>query len=32
MRPTTEKLWAMQNQHDGDRLRLFAAVSGRVGA
>jgi hypothetical protein len=30
MRPATGKLWAKQNQHDGDRLRLFAAVAGRV--
>lgn len=26
MRETTQKLWAKQNQHPGDRLRLFAAV------
>lgn len=30
MRPATGKLWAKQNQHGGDRLRLFAAVAGRV--
>lgn len=28
----TEKLWAKQNQHDGDRLRLFATVAGHVEA
>ena len=27
MSPTTEALWAKQNQHEGDRLRLFAAVA-----
>ena len=32
MRPTSEKLWAKQDQHQGDRLRLFAAVAGRVRA
>lgn len=32
MKPLTEKLWAKQNQHDGDRLRLFAAVPGHVEA
>jgi hypothetical protein len=32
MTPTTEQLWAKQNRHDGDRLRLFAAVAARVGA
>jgi hypothetical protein len=31
MRPTTEKLWAKQDQHRGDRLRLFAEVAGRFG-
>lgn len=30
MKPATEKLWAKQNQHDGDRLRLFTAVAGHV--
>ena len=28
MKPATEKLWAKQNQIDGDRLRLFGAVAG----
>lgn len=32
MRRTTEQLWAGQNRHDGDRLRLFTAVDARVGA
>lgn len=32
MRPTTEKLWAKQDQHRGDRLRLFTAVAGWVQA
>ncbi len=27
MKPATEKLWTKKNQHDGDRLRLFAAVA-----
>lgn len=27
MRPVTRKLWAKQNQHHGDRLRLFSAVA-----
>ena len=27
MKPATEKLWAKQNQHQGDRLRLFTAVA-----
>ncbi|MEZ5258658.1 MAG: hypothetical protein R2705_17715 [Ilumatobacteraceae bacterium] len=31
MKPATE-LWTKQNQHDGDRLRLFAAVAGFVEA
>ena len=31
MRPSTETLWANQDQHQGDRLRLFAAVSGLNG-
>jgi len=26
MKTTTRKLWADQNRHDGDRMRLFAAV------
>jgi hypothetical protein len=30
MKSATEKLWAKQNQHDGDRLRLFTAVAGHV--
>lgn len=32
MKPATRKLWAKQNQHDGDRLRLFTAISKRVEA
>ncbi len=28
----TEKLWAKQNQHEGDRQRLFSAVAGEVDA
>ncbi len=32
MKPATAELWAKQNQHNGDRLRLFAAVSKRVEA
>lgn len=28
----TEKLWAKQNQHEGDRLRLFTAVAETVDA
>jgi hypothetical protein len=32
MKPATKKLWAKQNQHDGDRLRLFAAVADHVEA
>lgn len=32
VRSTTEKLWAKQNQHGGDRLRLFTAVDQWVGA
>jgi len=30
--PTTAELWAKQNQHDGDRRRLFAAVGEAVEA
>ncbi len=30
MHPETAELWAKQNQHDGDRLRLFAAVGAAV--
>lgn len=26
MRDSTASLWALQNRHDGDRLRLFTAV------
>ncbi len=29
---TTEKLWAKQNQHEGDRLRLFSAVAAEIDA
>jgi len=32
METKTERLWAKQNQHDGDRTRLFAAVAGAVDA
>lgn len=32
MKPSTQKLWAKQDQHEGDRLRLFAAVSSAVEA
>lgn len=32
MREVTERLWVKQNHHDGDRLRLFAAVAGHVDA
>lgn len=32
MEPATEKLWAKQDQHHGDRLRLFSAVAGNVEA
>ena len=32
MRDLTKKLWAKQNQHDGDRWRLFAAVGDAVDA
>jgi hypothetical protein len=32
MRPTTERLWAKQDQHDGDRLRLFTVVADSVEA
>lgn len=32
MRELTERLWAKQNQHDGDRWRLFAAVGETVDA
>mgnify|MGYP000930114683 CR=1 FL=1 len=32
MKPATEKLWTKKNQHDGDRLRLFAAVADHVEA
>jgi hypothetical protein len=30
MRPETAELWTKQNQHDGDRLRLFAAVRAAI--
>ncbi len=32
MKPLTQKLWAKQNQHEGDRRRLFRAVADEVGA
>lgn len=32
MEPRTRTLWAKQNQHEGDRLRLFSAVAERVDA
>ncbi len=32
MNPTTAELWSKQNQHEGDRQRLFAAVGGAVDA
>jgi hypothetical protein len=32
MRSTTEKLWAKQDQHHGDRLRLFTTVADYVKA
>ena len=28
MQPSTEKLWAKQNRHEGDRWRLFSALAG----
>lgn len=31
MQAATRKLWANQNRHDGDRLRLFATVRAAVG-
>lgn len=31
MKPATEKLWAEQDRHPGDRLRLFTAVADYVG-
>ena len=31
MRPKTERLWAEQDRHPGDRLRLFTAVADHVG-
>lgn len=31
MKPTTESLWAEQDRHPGDRLRLFSAVADYVG-
>jgi hypothetical protein len=31
MQTTTRKLWADQNRHDGDRMRLFTAVRAEVG-
>lgn len=32
MQPLTEKLWAKQDQHKGDRWRLFSAVAEHVNA
>ena len=32
MMPKTAELWAKQDQHEGDRWRLFAAVAGAVDA
>ena len=32
MKPDTQKLWAKQNRHEGDRWKLFRAVGGEVGA
>lgn len=32
VKPSTGKLWAKQDQHQGDRLRLFASVAGAVDA
>lgn len=32
MKPNTEQLWAKQNQHDGDRWRLFQAAGNEVAA
>ncbi|MGB5757582.1 MAG: class I SAM-dependent methyltransferase [Acidimicrobiales bacterium] len=32
MKPRTAELWAIQDQHQGDRRRLFAAVAEAVGA
>jgi len=30
VKPRTQKLWAKQDQHEGDRLRLFSAVATAV--
>lgn len=32
MKPKTAELWAKQDQHQGDRWRLFSAVGGSVDA
>ena len=32
MQPRTAELWAKQDRHEGDRLRLFSAVAGAVSA
>lgn len=32
MKPRTAELWAKQDQHDGDRWRLFSAIAGAVAA
>ena len=32
MQPKTAELWAKQDQHEGDRWRLFSAVSGAIDA
>lgn len=32
MRSTTERMWAHQEQHPGDHLRLFTTVAGHIGA
>lgn len=32
VRELTTTLWAKQNQHDGDRWRLFTAVGDAIGA
>lgn len=32
MKPTTSALWAKQDQHQGDRWRLFRAVAGAIDA
>ena len=32
MKDRTGRLWAKQDQHNGDRLRLFTAVGGAIDA